>query len=75
MYPEHFVKVGSGSGIISAIGESVEWKSALSPTAPNELNPALPQSILAKCKTPQDTFFPNKKGLNRPKNHFKLLSL
>jgi hypothetical protein len=41
---------------ISGIGEGAEWKYALCPTAPNELNYALPWLIMGPI-----TFYPNKK--------------
>jgi hypothetical protein len=33
---------------ISAVGEEAEWKKALSPTAPNELNYALPWLLMGQ---------------------------
>jgi hypothetical protein len=62
---------------LSAIGEGAERKYALSPTAPKEINYALPYCSYywAKFKKLPDTFYPNKKGLFRPKNHLTLLSL
>ncbi len=60
---------------ISAVGEGAEWKSALSPTTPNELNYALTWFLMGQIQKLLDTFYPNKKGVFRPKNHLTLLSL
>jgi hypothetical protein len=60
---------------ISSVGEGMEWKQALSPAATNELNYALPWLLIGKFKKLLNTFYPNKKGLFRQKNHHTLLSL
>jgi hypothetical protein len=60
---------------ISVVGEGSEWKKVLSPTAPNELNYPLPRLLMGQFKKLLDIFYPNKKGLFRPKNHLTLLSL
>jgi hypothetical protein len=57
------------------VGEGAEWKSALTPTAPYELNNALPLLIIGQIQKILNTFYPNKKGVFGPKNHLTLLSL
>ncbi len=54
---------------ISMVGEGVEWKYAHSPKALNELNPALPRLPMGQIKKYfyVDTFYLNKKRLNRQK--------
>jgi hypothetical protein len=45
------------------------------PTAPNEQNLALPWLITGQIEKLPDIFYPNKKGMNRQKNHLTLLPL
>jgi hypothetical protein len=40
----------------SVVGEGGEWKKALSPTAPNELNFALPWLIMGQIKKSSGNF-------------------
>jgi hypothetical protein len=62
---------------ISAVGEGVEWKQALSSAAPYELNYALPWFIMGQIQKASRNFLSKQEGTVqfRPKNHLKLLSL
>ena len=57
------------------VGERAEAYLAYSPKAKNEINRALSWLITGKLKKLLDMFYPNKKGLNRPKTYLKLLFL
>jgi hypothetical protein len=57
---------------IREVGEGVEWKSALFPTSPNELNYALPWLLVGQIKKTSGTF---KIGQYRPKKHLTLLAI
>ncbi len=61
--------------VLCAVGDGEYACLAHSPTTPNEQNCALPWLTIGKLKKLLDTFYPNKKGMNRPRNHLTLLSL
>jgi hypothetical protein len=46
-----------------------------SPKALKQINHVLSQLAMDQMEKTLDTFFPNQKGLNRPKNYLTLLSL
>jgi hypothetical protein len=48
---------------------------AHSHTAPNEHNRSLPWLIIGQIKKLLDAFYPNKKGMNEPKNHLILIRI
>ena len=47
---------------LSAIGEGAEWKYALSPTAPNELNYALPWLLMGQIQKTSRYFLSKPEG-------------
>jgi hypothetical protein len=47
---------------ISAVGEGAEWKSALSPTTPNELNYALTWFLMGQIQKTSRYFLSKQEG-------------